>query len=315
MDYVNLGRTGIKVSGLCFGALTIGPLQANLAVDEGAAVIASALEGGINFIDTAEIYETYAHIKKAVSMTGKVPVVATKTYAYEKMAAEKSLEKARKETGLDVIDIFLLHEQESIHTIRGHMEALKYFCEAKSNGLIRAVGVSTHNIEVVNAAADMDEIDIIHPIVNRAGIGIGDGTINDMIQAVKYAHAKGKGIYAMKALGGGNLIGSYEESLNFVLNIPEIHSIAIGMQSVKEVSANIAFFDTRKLPEELRLELQGRKRRLHIEFWCQRCGKCIERCSTGALKLGENVAEVDMSKCKLCGYCGGVCPAFAIKVI
>ncbi len=315
MDYVQLGKTGLKVSRLCFGALTIGPLQANLSIDVGAEVIASALNKGVNFIDTAEIYGTYSHIKAAIDKTSITPVIATKTYAYDKAGAEQSLEKARSGCGLDVIDVFLLHEQESVHTIRGHMDALKFLCQAKERGIIRAVGISTHNIEVVKAATEMQEIDVIHPIVNRSGIGIGDGSIEEMLQAVKQAFLKGKGIYAMKPLGGGNLIGSYEESLNFVLDTPEVHSIALGMKSEQEVSANVEFFNTRQLDSATRLRLNEIERRLHIEFWCQGCEKCVERCSVNAIKLEDGKAKVDMSKCVLCGYCGSVCPAFAIKII
>ncbi len=315
MDYVQLGRTGLKVSRLCFGALTIGPLQANLSIDDGAEVIVNALKRGVNFIDTAEIYGTYPHLKAAIDKTETIPVVATKTYAYDRSGAEKSLEKARSGCGLDVIDIFLLHEQESVHTIRGHMDALKYLCKAKERGIIRAVGISTHNIEVVRAAAEMQEIDVIHPIVNRRGIGIGDGSIEEMLGAVRRAFHKGKGIYAMKPLGGGNLIGSYEESLNFVLNIPEVHSIALGMKSEQEVNANVEYFNTGQLDSSTKKRLNGIERRLHVEFWCEGCGKCVERCSSNAIRLENGKAKADVSKCLLCGYCGSACPAFAIKII
>ena len=113
MEYVKLGNTGIQVSKLCFGALVIGPLQVNLPVDRGANIIKRGLELGINFIDTAELYGTYPHIKAAIKKSGKKPVVATKCYAYTKEGAAQSLEKARKELDMDVIDMFLLHEQES----------------------------------------------------------------------------------------------------------------------------------------------------------------------------------------------------------
>jgi len=60
----------------------------------------------------------------------------------------------------------------------------------------------------------MPEVDVIHPIVNKAG-GIGDGTIDDMLKAVEKAYSVGKGIYSMKPLGGGNLIKSYKEAMDF----------------------------------------------------------------------------------------------------
>ncbi len=51
----SLGKTGIKVTELCFGALPIGPLQLNISVEKGAKLIRAALERGINFIDTASL--------------------------------------------------------------------------------------------------------------------------------------------------------------------------------------------------------------------------------------------------------------------
>ena len=64
--YRLLGETKMEVSRLCFGALTIGSLQANLPLAEGAGVIRSALSQGVNFIDTAELYDTYKYIRQAI---------------------------------------------------------------------------------------------------------------------------------------------------------------------------------------------------------------------------------------------------------
>ena len=188
MKRIRLGNTGIEVSRLCFGGLVIGPLQKNMTVEAGAGVIVRALEKGVNFIDTAELYGTYGHIREAVRRSGTRPVIATKSYAYSREGAAQSLEKARYELDTDVIDIFLMHEQETRLTLRGHREALEYYLEAKQKGVIRAVGVSTHNIEVVEAAAEMPEIEVIHPLVNRTGIGIGDGSVEQMLKAVERAY-------------------------------------------------------------------------------------------------------------------------------
>lgn len=314
MKYVILGKTGIKVSRLCFGGLIIGPLQANQDVRQGAEVIGAALEYGVNFIDTAELYGTYPHIREAIKKTKIIPVIATKSYAYTEEGARESLEKARQALDLDVIDIFMLHEQESRLTLKGHREALEYYLSAKAKGLVRAVGVSTHNVEVVEACAEMPEIDVIHPIINKKGLGIGDGTIDEMLSAVKKAFDAGKGIYSMKPLGGGNLINDYEDSLNFVLNLPFVHSIALGMQSVEEVIMNVAFFNGEPVPEEIAKSLRKKARKLHIDYWCMGCGNCAQRCNLGAIEIIEGKAVVNRDKCVLCGYCSSACPQFAIKI-
>ncbi|MFA6308923.1 MAG: aldo/keto reductase [Clostridia bacterium] len=314
MEYVKLGKTELIVSRLCFGGLIIGPLQANLSIDEGSEVIASAFRLGVNFIDTAELYKTYGYIKKAIEMTGIRPIVSTKCYAYTKDGAAESLERARRELDMDVIDIFMLHEQESRMTLRGHRDALEYFINAKEKGMIKAVGVSTHNIEVVRACAEMQEIDVIHPLLNKSGIGIKDGTVEEMLGAIKLANDNGKGIYSMKALGGGNLAADYEASMKFVLDLPYVHSIAVGMQSVEEVIMNVDVFEGRKTDSKLKATLSLKKKRLHIDSFCEGCGKCAERCKQNAIKIKNGKAVVDGKKCTLCSYCAAVCPQFAIKI-
>lgn len=314
MQYVDLGSTGLKVSRLCFGGLVIGPLQADLSISRGAEVIRKAFELGVNFIDTAELYGTYGHIREAIRLSGEKPVIASKSYAYDEKGAENSLESARRELDVDVIDLFLLHEQESRLTLRGHRDALEYYLRAKAKGIIKAVGVSTHNIEVVRACAQMPEVDVIHPIVNKRGLGIGDGTIGEMLEAIKTAHGKGKGIYSMKPLGGGNLLKSYEESVEFVLDIPFIHSVAMGMQSVEEVIMNAAVFEGKEVSPDIRAALENKTRSLHIDSWCEACGRCVERCRQGALALNNGKLEVAREKCVLCGYCSSACPQFAIKI-
>jgi uncharacterized protein len=314
MQYNRLGNSGIMVSKMCFGGLIIGPLQANMSIDEGAKVILKALELGVNFIDTAEFYGTYAHIREAVKRWGRMPVIATKSYAYTAEGARDSLEQARKSLDTDVIDIFLLHEQESRLTLRGHRDALDYYLAEKAKGRIRAVGISTHNIEVVDACCNMPEIDIIHPIVNLTGVGIGDGTIDEMLCAIRRASECGKGIYSMKPLGGGNLLKSYDDCMRFVLDIPFINSIAVGMQSAEEVIMNVCTFEGREVSCEIRDLLSKKDRRLHIDYWCQVCGNCVMRCQREALSISEGRLLVNNEKCVLCGYCSSVCPQFAIKI-
>ncbi|NLE25799.1 MAG: aldo/keto reductase, partial [Clostridiaceae bacterium] len=188
MEYRELGHTGLMVSRLCFGGLVIGPLQKNLSVEEGGEVIAEAFRLGVNFIDTADLYNTYKHIKRAMDITGVKPVISSKSYAYDREGAKKTVDRALSELGLDSIGCFLMHEQESEHTIRGHREALDYYLELKQQGVIKAVGISTHYIAAVRAAANTPEIDVIHPITNINGLGICDGTMDEMLAAIKEAH-------------------------------------------------------------------------------------------------------------------------------
>lgn len=315
MELRSLGRTGIMVSRLCFGSLTIGPFQAGLPVKEGANVLRYALEQGVNFIDTADSYGTYPYIREALrGWTGEV-VVASKSYDYTAQGMAGSLDRACRELGREWVDIFLLHEQETALTLAGHREALDYLLAAKQRGLVRAVGISTHSVAAVEAALDMPEIEVIHPLINRQGIGIMNGGLQEMLAMVEQAHAAGKGIYAMKALGGGHLIPNVREALRFVLTLPTVDAVAVGMQSQAEVEMNVALFLGRPVPAEVAAQVQRKPRRLHVEDWCQGCGTCVPVCPQGALRVNGARVEVDATRCIFCTYCARACPDFCLKVV
>lgn len=314
MKDATLGGTGIRVSRLCFGTLTMGPLQRNLPLATGAGLLDFAFSLGVNFLDTAELYGTYPYIKEALKCKPDA-VVCTKSYSYDAKTAEASFRAAVEGIGREYIDIFLLHEQESEHTIRGHWEAVEYFLKKKREGQIGAVGLSTHYIAAVRAANRYPELEIIFPLYNKTGIGIADGTSEEMLLEIQKAHALNKGVFAMKPLGGGHLIGEREEALRFVLEEPSIASVAVGMQTLDEVAYNCAIFSGEMPDEALSSRISAQPRSLLIQDWCEGCGACVNRCKNHALSLVDGKAKVNGSLCARCGYCAAVCPQFCIKVI
>ena len=314
MRYNTLGKTEKTVSKLCFGTLTMGPFQRNLTVKEGAALFERAFSHGVNFLDTAEIYETYPHVREAVRLKEDV-VICTKSYSYDKSTAEASFKKAVEGIGREYIDVFLLHEQESAHTIRGHMEAVEFFLKKKEEGLIGAVGLSTHYIRCMEAALKHPEFDVLFPLINKAGIGIADGGTDEMLDVIERAHRDGRGIIAMKPLGGGHLISEREEALRFILGLDCVDTIAIGMQSVDEVDYNCAVFSGEEPDADIAERLGHVRRRILIQDWCQGCGTCVSACRNHAITMVDGIARVDYELCATCGYCARACPEFNIKMI
>jgi aryl-alcohol dehydrogenase-like predicted oxidoreductase len=315
MKYARLGKTPFTVSKICFGALPMGPLQSSLSITKGKEVIRTALELGVNFIDTAQTYGTYPYIKAAFKGWHRDVIVATKSYAFSREVMAKSLEDARKGLDRDKIDIFALHEQESWLTIKGHWQAVEYLLEAKAKGIVGAVGISTHAVDAVRAATGIKEIEVIHPLLNMQGLGILDGTLKEMLDAVRLAALKGKGIYGMKAIGGGNLAGNVKEALAWAFNLDMVHSFAVGMKSEAEVRVNVAWLLGQEPSMEDLKEVLYRKKVLHIEEWCLGCGKCTKLCPQQALSIVNTRAVVEEKKCLLCGYCARACRDFCIKVI
>lgn len=316
MIYNKLGNTDIEVSKLCYGSLTLGPMQADVSLDTGSELICDAFDQGVNFIDTAQSYGTYKYIREALKKIERTKfVIFTKTYAYTKKLAEEALKEAFDELGTDYIDGFLLHEQESEHTLRGHYEATEYLLKMKEKGYIKCFGISTHNIAGVDGAIKSGYVDVVHPLFNKASLGIGDGKKEQMYEAIIRAKNIGIGVYSMKPLGGGNLIDSYEESIKYVIEKEHIDSIAIGMQSKEEILANIQMIEKGYIDLPLKNKLKNVNRKLLINDWCIGCGKCAKRCNYDAITLVEGKAVVDHDKCILCTYCAKECADFCIKVI
>ncbi len=320
MEYRTLGKTGLSVSHLCFGVLTIGPLQANLPLAEGVVLLEYAASLGVNFFDTAEDYRTYPYLRSLLRKVKDKPlIIASKSYAVTAQEMSASLDRARKEMDRDYIDIFLLHEQESALTLQGHHQALEFLIEAREKGIVRAVGLSTHTVAGARAVLDRPEIDVVHPLFNIRGLGILVGSREAMLDAIKSAWGQGKGVYLMKALGGGHLLHQAEQALSYAFGQECAASVAVGMQTRAEIDCNVALACGMPVPERLwaaaaRPGALG-ARRLHIEDWCEGCGQCAEICPQGALSLGaDGRIHVAESSCLLCGYCAGACPYFCIKV-
>ncbi len=314
MQKVVLGKSGLMVSPLCFGTLTLSPLQKGFSVYQALDLMCLAYEKGITFFDTAQLYETYAPLKLLLKKHPEA-VISTKSYAYDRETAKEAFEQAQRELDKDVVDLFMLHEQESPLTLKGHREAFDFYLDMKAKGKLRAVGVSTHKVACAAYLPRYQGADVLHPLINMGGIGMTDGSREDMEKAILNAHQAGIGIFAMKPLGGGHLIKNQREAFRYLRELGTIDSVAVGMQTEEEMDVNIALFQGLEPQEAPYRACLEKKRRLLIQDWCQGCGQCVKRCGQGALTLKEGQAVVDGEKCVLCGYCAKSCPEFCIKVI
>jgi len=319
MKNFTLGRTGIEVTELCFGALPMGPLQKNIDPDAGAEIILKALTGGVNFIDTAQLYQTYEPIRRVLKKVAAKPVIASKSMALDAAGMQTAIDECLHELEIDCIDIFHLHaarvpEGEDIFKTRA--EAWQVMLDYKKKGLIKAVGISTHSVPAVHLAAENDAVDIVFPIINKNGTGILHGTLAEMEAAINLCRQKSKGIYLMKALGGGCLVKDYHSALQFVRNKFPL-PIAMGMVNSREVEYNLAYFNTAENELDRLPELVIEEKCFQIvDFICQNCGECIETCPNNAISRisTESKPAISPDHCLRCGYCVGFCPQFAIRM-
>ena len=314
MKYTVLGKTGIRVSRAGFGVLPMGPSQLALPVEQGAAVLRYALERGINFVDTAQYYRTYPYIRRALADGGFDDVViCSKSLCSDYDGMLEAIAEAREELGRPA-DIFLMHEVRPGQLLERE-GAWRALVDAKARGLVRAVGLSTHHVDVCRAAADMAELDVVFPLINCAGLGIRRGdefaTREEMLAAIGACRAAGKGVFAMKAFGGGSLTARYQEALEYVFSQPDIDSVMIGFGTCGEVDDLLRWM-AGDMPADYNPDVS--RKRVHVnQEDCEGCGACKAACPAGAIYWAENgLAAVDHGKCLTCGYCSPVCPVRAV---
>ena len=295
-----LGNTGLSVSVCGFGVLPMGPAQLALPVEEGAAIIRHALDHGINFLDTAQYYKTYPYIKAALSGGGyEDAVICSKSLAsgYDEMM--DAIREAREALNLDVIDIFLMHEVRS-GQLADRNGALRALIDARGQGLVRAIGLSTHHVDVVRDAASMDTLDVVFPLINYAGLGIRCGdrfaTADEMLAAIRLCHDAGKGVFSMKAFGGGALTAHYQKALDYVFGQPSIDAVMIGFGKLSDVDDILSYLDG-TMASDYQPDVSAKRVHVNQED-CEGCGACKNACPAGAIYWNENgLASVNHQKC------------------
>ena len=315
MEYINLFEKA-NVSKLCYGTLALSRLQNPDTDEKKAGLLNYAYERGINFFDTAELYDNYNILKKFIKDKDRDKLsIASKSYAYDRKTAEYSINKALKEMNTDYLDVFMLHEQDNGNNFLGHYQAVERFMKYKEDGIIRHFGISTHRIEAVRDSLDYKEIEILFPLFNYKGIGIQDGSFQDMAQAIKKEKEHNKFIMAMKVYGGGHLINEAEKAIKHISALDYVDSIAVCMSTLEEIDANISYLENNELNINIKNKIRNQKRSLVIEEWCVGCGKCVRKCKQNALTLVDGKCVVDREKCVLCSYCAGECTDFYIKIV
>jgi len=315
MQTRTLGRTGIRVSELCLGLLPMGPLQRDLPGEECARIVRAALDAGVTFFDTAKGYRTQPFLREGLGDRTKDVVIATKSPVRDDSGMAADVERALDELGRDYIDIFHLHaarEGDPFSTRRGALERL---ARLKNEGVIGAVGVATHYISVVREATERDDIDVVFPLTNVTGRGILDGTAGEMASAISDAAEAGLGVYVMKPLAGGNLLGSMSEALAYARGLTGISSVALGIVSLAELAFDLKVFNDEPLTDEDYAETCRAPKRYVILGGCDGCGLCVTECPAEAIEVVDDKAVIDQEKCILCGYCAPVCPGFWIRVV
>lgn len=248
-DRVELGKTGLRVSRFGLGSGTNGweheSNQTRAGVESFVKLVRHAYERGINFFDSADMYGTHAYFRKALKGIPREDIVlVTKINWRETKTPQKAIDRFRLELDMDVLDVLLVHCAETGDWPNRDREkkTLAAIQEAKSKGIVRAVGVSCHGLEPLKTAAETPGIDYHLVRINHAG-AVMDGSPELVVPIIRKMHDQGRAICGMKINGAGKLKDQLDESLKFVLGLGCVDTMTVGFEKPAEIDDFIQRMD------------------------------------------------------------------------
>lgn len=296
MIYSELGKTGLRVSRLGFGAMRLPMKDERVDREKAIPMIHYAFEHGVTYIDSAIFYckeDSQRAVGEALKGWRDKVVVSTKNHCYE--IDEKKwwthLENSLERLDVEQIDIYNTHgineksyDEAVVHHIRGWLE------KAKGQGLIGHICTSFHGTkEFLVRLADeglYESITIQYNLLNR-----------EFEEGIAYAKSKNMGVVCMGPVGGGSLGGHSEVlehvvpnisripelALRFVLANPNVDVALSGMSTMEQVKENIGVVTADRTldDEELQMieEHTARVKEMS-KLYCTGCRYCMpcEQC-------------------------------------
>lgn len=270
MEYVTLGRTGLKISRLGFGGIPIQRIDA----EQSKALMDAVRAAGINYIDTARGYTVSEElIGEAIDGHRDEFVLATKSMARDKAGMARDIEISLKNLRTDYIDLYQIHNcpPAQLEQVCGEDGALAALREAKAAGKIGHIGMTAHSLETFEKALELDWVETImfpYNIVENQGE-----------ELMAKAKEKNIGFIDMKPMAGG-AIEDPELALRYICANPNVTVVIPGMYSPAEVAQNAAAAaSTAPFTAEEEEAIRKIRQELGTNF-CRRCGYCAP-CTVG----------------------------------
>ena len=317
MEYVTLGKTGLKIARLGFGGIPIQRVDAATTKE----LVKTMAEVGVNYIDTARGYTvSEEYLGEALEGLRDRFVIATKSMSRTRQGMEADIDISLKNLRTDHIDVYQVHnpsmkDLDQVLSPDGALEALK---EAKAAGKIGHIGLTAHSLEVFEKALEQDWVETImfpYNVVETQGE-----------ELIRRCAKRGIGYIAMKPLAGG-AIEDATLALRFICANSDVTVVIPGMYDLKELAQNMsAVEDVSPLSEEELMKMAEIRKQLGNNF-CRRCNYCAP-CSVGInipgvflmqgyldrYGLGDwaksryEAMPVKASACVECGACEPRCP-------
>ena len=315
MKKARLGRTNLEVNKDAFGAL---PLQ-RASMEDAVKILNKALDGGINFIDTARGYtDSEEKIGTAISARRGEFILASKTHAQSGEEMTKELNISLKTLKTSYIDIYQFHNPAFIPRPGDGNGLYEAALQAKAQGKIRFISISNHKLPLAKEAVESGLYDTLQFPFSYL-------STDEEVAFTKLCAEKDVGFIAMKALSGG-LINDIFTACAWMARHANVVPIW-GIQRESELDELlIAMKQTGGLSKEQEARIEKDRLELCGEF-CRGCAYCLpcpaeipinlaarlsffmKRSPTGKFVTPEwekTMSRID--NCQHCGHCSSHCP-------
>lgn len=257
---MRLGKTNLEVNKNGFGAL---PIQRRNEADS-IEILTAAYDAGIDFYDTARFYtDSEQKLGKAFEDVRGNIYIASKTGMETVEEFWNDLETSLKELRTDYLDLYQFHNISFCP--KAEDDLYKAMLEAKEQGLIRHIGITTHKITIANEALDSGLYETLqYPFSYLSG--------DEELKLVKRCEDLDVGFIAMKAMGGG-LIKNSKASFAYINQFDNVLPIW-GIQKLTELNEFLSYDESTVLDDELKSAIENDKKELGDNF-CRGCGYCM----------------------------------------
>ncbi len=278
MEYRTLGKTGLEVSVLSFGASSLGSVFRQIDEDEGIRAVHVALDMGLNFIDCSPFYG----LTRAETVLGKalqgIPrhqyVLATKVGRYGEdefdftaARVTRSVDESLQRLGVDYIDIIQCHDIEYGSLDQVVEETLPALRRVQAAGKVRFVGITGFPLAIYRAVMERIDVD---SILSYCHYSLNDASLTGLIP---YLQAKHVGIIGASPLSMGLLthrgapawhpatdeikrtcaqavqfcrqqgVDMARLAIQFALRNPDIHTTLVGTANPDNMRRNIEWLE------------------------------------------------------------------------
>ena len=263
MRYIKMGTTGMTATAPALGCL---PLQ-RCSTEDAVRLIRKAYDGGIRFYDTANAYSDSEYkLGLALSEVRKDVVIATKSTTTDKDGTWTNIRNSLAMLKTDYLDLFQFHCVNAVPDIHDPNGAFAAALEAKEQGIIRHIGVTTHLLNVAEQCIETGWFETLQ---------FPFSYISDQrdIDLAEKCEKKGMGFIAMKGLAGG-LITNVSACHAFMKLHPNVVPIW-GIQTEEELAQWLqADQDDPDMDETLLAQIRKDRQELSGNF-CRGCGYCL----------------------------------------